>query len=124
MVFAVFVLDVVDDLAAPALAEVDVDIGHADPLRVQEALEIQAVLDGVHRRDVQAVGRDAPRRRAAPRPHRDALALGIGDKIRRDEEIIGKAHAVDHVQLVEELFFDIFLRRAVLALEALRGRAF
>ena len=38
-VLAVFALDVADDLAAPLLAEVDVEIGHRDAFRVQEALE-------------------------------------------------------------------------------------
>ena len=43
MVAAVLAVDVVDDLAAAVDAEVDVDIGHANALGVEKALEIKAV---------------------------------------------------------------------------------
>ena len=44
---AVLLGDVLDHLAAAVRAEVDVDIGHADALRIEEALEQQAVLQRV-----------------------------------------------------------------------------
>ncbi len=44
VVAAVFLGDVVDGLAAAARAEIDVDVGHADALGVEEALKEQAVL--------------------------------------------------------------------------------
>ncbi len=69
-----FLRDVLDDLAAPVLAEVDVDVGRADALRVQEALEDQVVLDRVDVRDAQAVGDQAAGGRAATRADRDAAA--------------------------------------------------
>src|SRR2546427_8603914 len=47
--------DVVDYLAAPPHAEVDVDVGQGDTLRVQETLEQQAVLQRVHVGDLQRV---------------------------------------------------------------------
>ena len=40
---AVLLPDVLDDLAAAALAEVDVDVGHRDPVGVQEPLEEEVV---------------------------------------------------------------------------------
>ena len=55
VVVAVFAADVVHDLAAARVAEIHVDIGHGHALRVQEALEIEAVLHWVDVRDVQAV---------------------------------------------------------------------
>ena len=94
---------VVDDLLPAADAEVDIDIGHGDPLRVQEALEVQAVLHGVQVGDVQAVGHHGPRRRAPPRPHGDAVALGVGDEVGDDEEVVHKAHLADHVHLIAQL---------------------
>jgi hypothetical protein len=42
----VLLADVVDDLAPPVLAEVDIDIGVLGPVGVGEALEEQAVVDG------------------------------------------------------------------------------
>ncbi len=40
----VFLGDVLNHFAAPAGAEIDIDIGHADAFGIQEALEEQAVL--------------------------------------------------------------------------------
>ena len=47
---AVLAGDVVDDLAAPPLAEVDVDVGQRHALGVEEPLEDQVVLDAGRRR--------------------------------------------------------------------------
>ena len=59
--------DVVDHLAAAALAEVDVDVRQRDALGVQEALEQQVELQRVDVGDAQAVGHQAAGRRAAAR---------------------------------------------------------
>jgi len=42
----VFLGDVLDDLAAAHVVEIDVDVGHGDALGIEEALEEQAVGDG------------------------------------------------------------------------------
>ena len=81
VVRAVLANDVVDDLLPALVAEVDVEIGHADTLRVEKALEQQVILHGVDAGDADAVGRDAARARAAPRPDRDAVALGVVDEV-------------------------------------------
>ena len=62
-----FAADVGDDLVAPAVLEVDVDVGHRHPVGVQEPLERQLVEDRVDRRDPERVGHDRARRRAAAR---------------------------------------------------------
>ena len=104
MVLAVLPRHIVDDLTAPRLAEVHVDIGHTDPLRVEEAFKIQAVFHRVDVGDVEAVGHHGPRRRASARSHGDLLASGVGDKIRHDEEIIHIAHFLDHGHLIFQTF--------------------
>ena len=43
VVGAVLVLDVLNDLLPPADAEVDVDVRHGDPLRVQKPLEVEGI---------------------------------------------------------------------------------
>jgi hypothetical protein len=48
---AVLLGDVGDDFAAPALAEVDVDIRQRDALRVEEALEVQIEVQRIDVRD-------------------------------------------------------------------------
>ena len=37
--FAILLPHIVDDLDATALAKVDIDVGRADPLRVEESFE-------------------------------------------------------------------------------------
>ena len=63
VVLAVLAADVGDDLVAPAVLEVDVDVGHRHPVRVEEALERQLVEDRVDRRDARACrSRSSPAR--------------------------------------------------------------
>ena len=54
VVLAVLAPDVGDDLVAPAVLEVDVDVRHRHPVGVQEPLERQLVEDRVDRRDARA----------------------------------------------------------------------
>lgn len=73
LVGAVLLGDVPDDLTAPALVEVDVDIGHGDALGVEEPLEDQAVLDRVEVGDAHGVGDD----RAAAEPRLGPTAMPL-----------------------------------------------
>jgi len=41
------VRDVIDEFAAPAHAEVDIDIGHRNAFGIEEALEEQVVLERI-----------------------------------------------------------------------------
>ncbi len=75
VVLAVLAPDVGDDLVAPAVLEVDVDVGHRHPVGIEEALEGQLVQDRVDRGDAQGVGHDAARG-AAPAGGLDALRPG------------------------------------------------
>ena len=52
---------------------------------------------------METVAHHAARRTAAARAHRDAHAPGVADKIGDDEEIVGKAHLLDHVLFVLQL---------------------
>ena len=72
---AVLLGDVLDHLAAAVHAEIDVDIGHADALGIEEALEEQAVLQRVDIGDRHGVADQAAGGRSAARTHRDAHAL-------------------------------------------------
>ena len=63
-------------------------------------VDFQAVPDGVHVGDPQAVGHHGPGPRPAARPHRDAVLLGVADEVGHDEEVIHKAHLPDHAHLI------------------------
>ena len=86
---AVLAGHVVDHFAAPALAEVDVDVGQRDALGVEEALEDEVVLDRIDVGDLQAVGDEAAGRRAAARPDRDPLLARVADEVPDDQEVPG-----------------------------------
>ena len=108
LVFPVFVRDVGDHLFAAAMAEVDVEVGHRNSLRVEEALEEEPVLQGVDVRDLEAVGDERPRARAAPGTHRDAILLGVVDEVPHDEEVAGEAHGGDDGKLELQALRGLF----------------
>ncbi len=99
-VVAVLLGDVPDDVAPPALVEVDVDVGHGDALGVQEPLEHQPVHDRVQVGDAQRVGNDRPARRAAARPDPDAVPLRPHDEVGHDQEVRAEPHRLDDAHLV------------------------
>ena len=103
MVVTILAADVVHHLAPAGIAEIHVDIRHADPLRIQKPLKVEAVFHRVDVGDAQAIADHAARRASAPRPHGNPGALSIADEIGDDEEIVGEAHFLDHVLLVSQL---------------------
>ena len=121
VVLAVLARDVRDDLVAPVVLEVDVDVRHGHAIRVQESLERQVVGDRVDRRDAQGVGHDRARG-AAPARRLDALLAGVADEVGDDQEVAGVAHRGDHAELVVEALLErvgdgpVAPRQAALAL--------
>ena len=100
VVGAVLVLDVLNDLLPPADAEVDVDVRHGDPLRVQKPFEVEGVFHGIHVGDIHAVGHHGAGGGAPAGAHRDAPALGVADEVGDDEEVVHKPHLPDDPHLV------------------------
>ncbi len=99
-IHAVLLLHIIDDAVAVLLAEVDVEVGHRHPLRVEKALEQQRVLQRVEVGDAQAVRHQRARARTPSRPHRAAVVLGPVDEVGHDEEVALEAHLGDDAQLV------------------------
>ncbi len=90
---------ILDDLVAPVLAEVDVEVGHRDALGVQEALEEEPEAQRVEIGDLQRPGGDRAGPGAAARAHRDPLPLGPADEVRDDQEIARELHLDDDFEL-------------------------
>ena len=99
---AVFFGDVLNHFAAPVHAEIDIDIGHADALRIQEALKQQAVLQRIDIRDLHRVADEASRGRSAARPDRNVLRFREADEIPDDQEVAGELHLLDHLDFAVE----------------------
>jgi hypothetical protein len=100
-VLAVFFGDVDDHFVAPLDAEIGVDIGHRDAVRIEEALEDQLELDRVDVGDAQDV-RDQIEPTAEPRPgptgmSRSRAYLMKSHTIRKYE---AEAHLDDDAELV------------------------
>src|SRR5699024_3245432 len=92
--------DVVDHLGTAAIVEVDVEVRHGHAVRVQEALEDQAMLERVQLGDPQRVGHHGPGARTTPGAHPDAVVLGPVDEVGHHEEVPREAHGDDDVELV------------------------
>ncbi len=113
---AVFFGDVLNDLAAAAGVEIDVDVGHADALGIEEAFEEQAVLKGIDVGDLHGIADEAAGGRAAAGADGDAARFGEADEVPNDEEIAGELHLLDHADFAVEAFGvggEIVLERAV-----------
>ena len=100
-----------DQLFAPVVGIVQVDVGHGDAVGIEEALEQQAVLEGIDAGDAQRVGDHAARAGAAHVPPDVALFRRLA-QIPHDEEIVVEAHGVDDAQLVFQTLHDLRLLRA------------
>ncbi len=92
--------DVLDDLAAAPVVEVDVEVGHRDAVGVEEPLEDESVLQRVEVGDAHRVGGHRPGAGATAGTDADAVVLGPVDEVGDDEEVAGEAHLHDDVGLV------------------------
>ena len=102
----VLVGHVVDDSLAAGHREVDVDVGHADAVGIEEPLEQQIVRDRVEVGDAQQVRHQRAGGRTTARPHRYAILLREADEIPHDEEVRREAHLLHHRQLGLEALPD------------------
>ena len=96
---AVALLHVADDLVAPLLAEVDVEVRHRDALGIQEALEQQAEAQRIEVGDGGRVGDQRARAGAAARTDGNVVRLRPLDEVGDDEEVAGILHALDDGEL-------------------------
>ncbi|SHE14664.1 Uncharacterised protein [Chlamydia abortus] len=106
MLRSIFTRDVPDHFIPSQIAEVDINIRHRYPLRVQEAFEEQTVTDRVHIRNVQYIGDETPGRRPPAGPGRNSLLMGEADEVPHDQEIIGEAHLIDDAELIGQPFLQ------------------
>ncbi len=115
---AVLVVEVLNDLLAPLVFKVDVDVGWLVALARDEALEQQAGALRVHGGDAQAVAHHAVGRRTP------ALAQDVFGACERHDVVDGqKVVLVPHVGDQFELVFDLLREPLGRALRPAPGRA-
>ena len=96
IVAAVFLGDVIDELAAAAHAEIDVDIGHGNALGIEEALEEQIVLERIDVGDAQRVADETAGGGTATGADGNFLGARVLDEIPNDQEVAFIVHLLDH----------------------------
>ena len=111
LVVAPLVRRVANHLAATAIIEVDIDIGHGHTLGVEESLEQQPVRDGVDVGDTHRVGHQRTGSRSTAGPDTDPDVLGVVDQVADHEEVGREAHFVDDADLVVGAG-EVLLRRS------------
>ena len=107
---AVFLSHIIDDLLTALVAEVYIDIRHADTLRIQESLKNQVISYRIDVRNLQAISNDRSRRRAPARPHHDSVVFGIVDEVPYNQEIFHIPHALDCSELIVQPVFQFLVR--------------
>ncbi len=109
-------VDEVDDLVSPCRIEVDVDVGHLAPLRIQEPLEEQVVGNGVGVGDAECVAHDRVAR-APPSRVTDAARACEVDDLLHDEKVLREPHPLDEREFVLETFERVGHHRPIATLE-------
>ncbi len=94
LVLAVLLHGVLHHVVPAVVGVVEVNVGHGDAAGVQEALEDEAVGDGVDAGDAQRVGHQRTRAAAAHIPP-DINPAGVFAQVPDDEEVGVEAHAAD-----------------------------
>jgi len=110
---AVLLLHVLDHAIAAVLAEVDVEVGHRHPLRIQKTFEQQVVAQRIEVGNAERVRDERARARAPARPDRHAVVLCPVDEVRDNQEVAGEAHLDDRAAFeVETRVIRLALRVA------------
>ena len=98
----VLLLDVLDDLLAPLIREVKVNVRGFRSLWVEHPLEDQAVLQRINLADAQQVSHNAAGGGPAPRSDEDVARLGLADEVPHDQEVTRVLALLDDIQLIVE----------------------
>ena len=108
LVFPVFFNHIVNDFLTPLIAEVNINIRHADPLRIQKPLKNQIIADRINIRDFQHIGHNAPGSRSSPRTHHNFILLRVIDKIPYNQKIFHIPHLFNGGKLVVQPLLQAF----------------
>jgi hypothetical protein len=90
---------ILDHPPAIVLAEVDVEVGHRYPLRVEEALEEQCVGQRIEVGDAQRIGNQRTGTGTPAGADRNPVFLAPIDEVGHDQEVAGETHLHDGIRL-------------------------
>ncbi len=95
VLFPVLLGYILNDVVPPLLTEVDVEIRHRDPLRIEEPLEQKVVGNGIEVGDPQRVRHQRAGARAPAWTDWNPLFLGPVDEVLDDQKVTGETHRRD-----------------------------
>ena len=111
MICAIFLLDIADDFAPPRFAEIDVEVRHRHTFRIEETFKQQPELDRIKIGNRQRPGDNGPCTRPTTGAHGNAIILRPFDEVSNDQEVAGKAHLGNDVELkIEALKIYVAIR--------------
>ena len=103
MIAAIASFHVGQQFRAAVIRHIDVNIGHGHALRIEETLKKQMIGHWIHVRDLQSESYQRTRRRTTSHAAVNSLLPRITQQIRHNQEIIVKAHLMNHGQLMLQL---------------------
>src|SRR5207253_11437204 len=118
-VAAVFLVDVLDDLLAPLMLEIDIDVGWLVARGADEALEQDVDAGRIDRGDAEAIADDRIGRRAAPLAQ-DAAAARERDDVVHGQEIAGEIELFDQLELMRDQGADVVGDAVPVSISAVR----
>ena len=123
-VVTVAFLHIADHLAPPLLTEIDVEVGHRHPFRIEKPLEQETETQRVQIGNGQCVGDQRTGAGPPPRPDRDIMRLGPLDEVRNDQEVTRKPHLPDNAEFEIQPLAVFGLRRRIRARRQPRRQPF
>ena len=97
---AVPLCHVINDLVTAVIAEININIGHADAFGIEKTLKQQIIANGIHVGNAQRKRHKRACARASAGSYGNAAALGKAHVVLHDQKIIGISHLHDDVKLV------------------------
>lgn len=114
-------IDELDDLFAPVMLEIDVDVRRFVPVHRNEAVEEQCAFLRVDFRYLEAIADDRIRRRAAPLAQNLEFIAGVLDNLVNRKEVGGIVFISDELQFIIDLLRH--LGRDTLGIALCRSRS-
>ena len=114
-------LHIADHLFTAVLTEVDIEVGHRNAIRVEEAFEKQREPQRIDVGNRQRIGDERTGTRATARPDRNAMGFRPFDKVRNDQEVARELHAGDDADLVFETLGILLCRIAFCETDGLQA---
>ena len=104
---------IIKHLIALYIAEVGINIRHADAFRIQKAFEQQMITQRLDICYPQQISHDTACGTATSRADRNIMAAAVIDEVPDNEEVAGIAHRVDDVQLKVQTLAHLLIHNII-----------